>query len=141
ITDFELLERALRRFGFSANCRRVETEAEYVRALRDNPDIILADYVLPAFDGLRALELLQQSGLIIPFIVLTGAVSEETMVECMRRGASDYLLKDRVLRLGPAVKRALEESALRRQKQAAESALRQRNIELEEQYRRAQEAS
>lgn len=139
--DFELIVRELRRFGFDATCQRVETEDEYLAGLRKGPDIILGDYVLRGFDALRALELLRESGTIIPFIVLTGAVSEETVVECMKLGAADYLLKDRVLRLGPAVRRALDETELRRQKQCAERALRQKNLELEEQCRQSQTAN
>lgn len=141
VADFDLVAHELWRFGFIAECKRVETEAEYMVELGKRPDVILADYVLTRFDALRALELLQESGLLIPFIVLTGAVSEETMVECMRRGASDYLLKDRVLRLGPAVRRALDEGELRRQKKAAENALVQKNIELEQQIHKAEAAS
>jgi len=92
------------------------------------PDIILMDYLLGAgFDALRGLEILRESGLDIPAIVLTGMVREETIVECMKRGAADYLLKDRLIRLGPAVSRALEDSELRRQKRAAEATLRKAN--------------
>ncbi|MEP7352581.1 MAG: ATP-binding protein [Acidobacteriota bacterium] len=139
--DYDLVARELRRSGFVTACQRVETESEYLSALTGKPDIILADYKLNGFDALRALELLQESGLVIPFIVLTGAVSEETVVECMKRGAADYLLKDRILRLGPAVRRALDEAEMRRQKQHTERMLRQKNIELEEQYRQSQMAS
>jgi signal transduction histidine kinase len=139
--DFDLVVHELRRFGLEARCQRTETEAEYLLQLQAGPDIILADYMVAGFDALRALRLLQESGLVIPFIVLTGAVSEDTVVECMRRGAADYLLKDRIKRLGPAVQRALEEAELRRQKQRAERSLRQMNVELEEQYQKAQTAS
>jgi signal transduction histidine kinase len=139
--DFELLVHELRRQGFVTDCRRAETEPEYLAELARQPDIILADYMLTGFDALRALELLQRTTLVIPFIVMTGAVSEESMVECMRRGASDYLLKDRVMRLGPAMRRALEEGELRRQKLAAELVVRQKSIELEAQYVQVQAAS
>src|SRR5579862_4287376 len=100
--DFELVAHELRRAGFKSRCERVETEAEYVARLEALPDLILADYSLPEFDALRALRLMQERNLDIPFIVLTGAVNEETVVECMKRGAADYLLKDRLVRLGPA---------------------------------------
>jgi signal transduction histidine kinase len=139
--DFDLVVHELRRSGFAARCQRVETEADYLIQLQEGPDIILADYALSGFDALGALRLLQESGLIIPVIVLTGAVSEDTVVECMRRGAADYLIKDRIKRLGPAVQRALEEADLRRQKQRAERALRQINVELEEQYHKAEAAN
>ncbi len=101
--DFEIAAHALRRAGCDARCQRVETEEEFRTQLLAAPDVILSDYVLPGFDALGALKMLQESGLDIPFIVLTGAVSEGTVVECMKRGASDYLLKDRLTRLGPAV--------------------------------------
>ena len=141
LADFELITHELDRFGFTARCERVETEVDFVARLKEKPDIILADYSLAGFDDLRALEVLQETGLVIPFIVLTGAVCEERVVECMKKGAADYLLKDRMIRLGPAVQRALEDSELRRQKLEAEQALRDKNVELEEQYRQAQAAS
>src|SRR5437773_9260207 len=112
VDDFDIVARELRRAGFTARCLRVETEEEFRIQLQANPDIILADYMLPKFSALGALKALQESSLDIPFIVLTGAVNEETVVDCMKRGAADYLLKDRLTRLGPAVKRALEESEL-----------------------------
>ncbi len=126
--DFELITHELRRAGFKLRCVHVETEAEYLAQLDAGPDIILSDYALPGFDALRALELGQERGLDIPFIVLTGAVSEETVVECMKRGASDYLLKDRLSRLGPAVERALRECKLRSQKRQADAALVESNL-------------
>jgi CheY-like chemotaxis protein len=126
--DYELIVRELRLAGFFVMGHRVETEADYRRLLQLPPDIILMDYVLGAgFDALRALEILQESGLDIPAIVLTGMVREETVVECMKRGAADYLLKDRLTRLGPAVARALEDSLLRRQKRHADTTLRKAN--------------
>src|SRR6202140_3024544 len=141
IADFELITHELDRFGFTARYERVETEEDFAARLQEKLDVILADYSLAGFDDLRALEILQESGLVIPFIVLTGAVREDRVVECVKRGAADYLLKDRIVRLGPAVQRALEESELRRQKVGAEQALRQKNAEIEEQYRQAQAAS
>ena len=121
-SDFEMIGFELRRAGFDARCERVETEPDYLARLQEKPDIILSDYSLPGFGAPRALELLQQSGLEIPFIIITGAVSEETVVKCMKLGAADYLLKDRMARLGPAVTGALVESGLRRQRQASEAA-------------------
>jgi signal transduction histidine kinase len=137
LADFELIANELARFGFHALCKRVETEADYTERLREMPDIVLANNSLTGFDNLRALEILHRSGLVIPFIVLTGTFGEDEVVECMQKGATDYLLKDRILRLG----RALEEGELRRQKISADEALRRRNIQLEEQYHRAQAAS
>ena len=141
LADFELIANELTRFGFTARCERVETEADFAVRLQERPDVILANNALAGFDNLRALEILHESGLVIPFIVLTGAISEDQVVEYMKNGAADYLLKERILRVGPAVQRALEEAELRRQKVAAEQALRRKNFELEGQYRRAQAAS
>ena len=125
--DFFLIAQALRGVGFDAHCERVDTEAAYLAKLDDKPDIILADYSLPGFSAPRALELLAKAAVHIPFIVLTGFVSEETVVKCIKLGAADYLLKDRLVRLGPAIKRALEDSDLLRQKRATEAALRKSN--------------
>jgi PAS domain S-box-containing protein len=125
--DFFLIAQALRSAGFTTHCERVDTEAAYLAKLEDKPDIILADYSLPGFSAPRALDLLAKSSVHTPFIVLTGFVSEETVVKCIKLGAADYLLKDRLVRLGPAVKRALEDSDLLRQKRATEAALRKSN--------------
>src|SRR6266478_3279578 len=125
--DFEIAAHELRRAGFDARCRRVETEEEFRIQLQAAPDVILSDYVLPGFDALGGLRVLRESGLDIPFIVLTGAVSEETVVECMKRGAFDYLLKDRLTRLGPAVTRALAESVLRRKQRESAATIQKCN--------------
>ena len=81
--------------------------------LKPEYDIILADFNLPQFDALRALQFLNESGLDTPFIVVSGAISEEVAVQCMKLGAADYLLKDRMTRLGPAIEHALHEKKLR----------------------------
>jgi two-component system NtrC family sensor kinase len=119
--DFDLVVRGLQRSGIQARCVRVDTEQEYREQLQVQPDIILSDYVLPSFGALHALELLKTSGLDIPLIVLTGMVSEETVVESMKQGAADYLLKDRMTRLGPAVRRAIQERKVRAEKRIAEA--------------------
>ncbi|HKA55665.1 MAG TPA: ATP-binding protein [Candidatus Binatia bacterium] len=121
--DAELVLHALHREGFDPSCQRVETEADYLARLRGDPEVILADYSLPQFDALRALRLLQDRHLDIPFIVITTSVSEEVAVECMKQGAADYLLKDRLARLGLAVRRALQERRLRDEQRRAEAAL------------------
>jgi DNA-binding NtrC family response regulator len=137
--DFDMVVRGLGRSGIHAHCLRVDTEEEYRSQVQSRPDIILSDYVLPSFSALRALQLLEESGLDIPLIVLTGMVSEETVVECMERGASDYLLKDRLTRLGPAVRRALQEQDLRFEKRCAEANALQSNLELQESDRQLRE--
>jgi two-component system NtrC family sensor kinase len=118
--DFDMVVRELERSGIDARCQRAGTAEEYLSQLQRWPDIILSDYSLPSFSALDALRLLEESGLDIPLIVLTGTTREETVVESMKHGAADYLLKDRMTRLGPAVGRALQERVLRIEKRRAE---------------------
>jgi two-component sensor histidine kinase/CheY-like chemotaxis protein len=121
--DAELMAHELRRSWFDPACLRMETESEYLEALKSPCDVILADYRMPQLDAMRALELLQSLGLDIPFIVVSGAMGEDAAVAIMRRGATDYLLKDRLRRLGSAVRAALSEKRMRVEKRAAEQAL------------------
>ena len=137
IADAELMLHELRHADYAPDWRRVQSELDYSAHLEPTLDIILADYTLPQFNALRALHLLRASGLDIPFIVVTGTVSEEAAVECMQQGATDYLLKDRLGRLGPAVERALQQKHLRDEKRQAEAALR----ESEERWQFALEGS
>jgi len=122
--DAELILRELRNAGFQPEWRRVDTEAEFSGSLDPDIDIILSDYALPQFNGLRALELLKDRGLEIPFVLVSANIGEETAVAAMRSGAADYLLKDRLARLGLAVERALERKRLRdeRRRKGKESA-------------------
>lgn len=129
--DAELLVRELRRNGFDPQWKRVETEAAFLAELDELPDIILSDYSMPAFSGLRAAELLLASGLNIPFILISGTVGEEVAVEAMKHGATDYLLKDRIARLGAAVERALEQKRLRDEGRLADSEIRRQLQELQ----------
>jgi nitrogen-specific signal transduction histidine kinase/FixJ family two-component response regulator len=124
--DAFLLERHLGKNGFHARIHRVETASEMVTELAATPlpDLILADYNLPNFSGPEALQILKSSGLDIPFIMLSGAMSETTAVESMRAGAQDYVTKQNLSRLVPAVERELKEADDRRKKLAAELALR-----------------
>jgi len=121
--DCILMLRELQREGFAPDWQRAETEAEYVALLQQPFDLILADYSLPQFDALRALQLVREQGLDIPFIIVSGTISEEVAVECMKNGAADYLIKDRLMRLGPAATHALRGKQLREEKRQAESAL------------------
>lgn len=108
--DAELNERELRKAGLAFVTTRVEEEAALVAALEDfRPDLILADYHLPGFDGLRALAICRERMPATPFIFVTGAMGEELAVESIKAGATDYILKDRLARLGPAARRALDE--------------------------------
>jgi transcriptional regulator with GAF, ATPase, and Fis domain len=121
--DASLVAFELESSGYKAKCERVATEADYRRAVSSRPDIILADYTLPGFNARAALAILRELALDIPLIVVTGSVGEDKAVECMREGAADYLIKDRLARLGQAVKRALEEKVAREARRAAEEEL------------------
>ncbi len=122
--DLELILFELRQSGYVFDWVQVENECDYREQIEKCPDIILADYTLPQFDAMRALLILQERDLDIPFIVVTGSISEEVAVECMKQGASDYLIKDRLGRLGQAVQRSLEQKCLRDEKRRSEHALR-----------------
>ncbi len=112
----------LRRGGFEPQLRRVETEDQFAAALHEGGwDAIIADYHLPRFSAPEALEVYRLSGLDIPFLVVSGAIGEETAVELMRAGAHDYLLKHHLTRLAAAVDRELQQAAARRAKRRAES--------------------
>ncbi len=121
----ELMVRELRRAGFAPNWQRVETEQDYLAHLHPTLDLILADYNMPQFGAPRALQLMQSQGLDIPFIVVSGTMEEGTAVSLLQQGATDYLLKDRLARLGEAVHRALAQTHLRREKQLADAKLRE----------------
>lgn len=128
--DAELLLRELRRAGFEPDWQRVDTEAAYLERLQGAIDLVLSDYAMPQFSGLRALELLKQSGLEVPFILVSGIIGEDTAVVAMKLGATDYLMKDRLGRLGEAVSHALEEFRLRRERRQADEALRTAHLQL-----------
>ncbi len=121
--DAELMVYALKQAGFEVAWQRVDSEADFREQLKNRYDIILADYALPQFDALRALALLQESEQDIPFIVISGTIGEETAVATMRAGAHDYLMKDNLARLAPAVRREIAEAAERHQRREAEAAL------------------
>lgn len=111
--DAELLVHELRQAGFELQWERVETETDFLARLQHPPELIISDYSMPRFSGLKAVELLRQRGLDVPFILVSGSAGEERAVEAMKCGASDYLLKDRLARLANAVTHALEEKRLR----------------------------
>ncbi|RME48796.1 MAG: GAF domain-containing protein, partial [Chloroflexi bacterium] len=106
--DAELMQRALRRAGIACTCRRVDTRADFLRALESEPDVILSDYNLPGWTGIDAFEELREAGHDIPFILVTGALGDTAAVECLQRGMADYVLKSNLERLPLAVRRALE---------------------------------
>jgi diguanylate cyclase (GGDEF)-like protein/PAS domain S-box-containing protein len=126
VTDAELCERALRQAGLAFNSRRVDTRNAFESEL-DNfiPDIILSDFTLPGnFDGLLALDIARRKHPKIPFVFVSGTIGEERAVEAIKQGASDYVLKDRLARLGPAIRQVLEHTRLIEQKSRAEEAQR-----------------
>ncbi len=111
--DAELMALRLQEDGLDPQWRRAQTEAEYLAGLEPVPDLILCDWHLPRFSGQRALALLRERCLDIPFVIVSGGIGEEAAVEALRLGANDYVMKDRPARLGEAVRRALEEKRLR----------------------------
>jgi PAS domain S-box-containing protein len=124
--DTELLERHLRISGSQVSIDRVANSFEMREALANRDyDVVIADYSVPGFGAIPALKLLKQSGRDIPFIILSGTISEETAVAAMRAGAHDYVLKGNLARLLPAVEREIQEAAARHQKRQMEAALHQ----------------
>lgn len=122
-SDAELILHELRRGGFAPEARRVEDQEGFIAALEGDVDVILADYTLPQFDALQALRVLNERKINAPLIIVSGTISEEAAVQCMREGAVDYLIKDRLARLGAAIGQALEQKRLRQEKIEAEKAL------------------
>ncbi len=108
--DAELIEREFRNAKMPFTMKRVETREDFVKAIDDfKPTVVLLDYNLPSFDGISALDIARQKCLHIPAIFVSGAIGEERAVETLKRGAADYIMKDRLLRLVPALNRAIHE--------------------------------
>jgi signal transduction histidine kinase len=129
--DAELVARALRKGGFSVSMVVVQAEAEFERQLPlHRPDVVIADYNLPQWKGMDALDVLRREGLEIPLILVSGALGDITAVECIKRGATDYVLKDGLARLPEAVRRALQEKRLLRLRRQAEDDLARKVEEL-----------
>ncbi|MFO0773747.1 MAG: response regulator [Nitrospiraceae bacterium] len=130
--DALLEERLLRKQGYRPTVVCAQTEAEFLAGIADRPDILLLDASLPRFSAHRALEILRERDLDIPSIIVSGSVGEEEAVSLMRAGAGDYLMKDRLTRLGQAVEGVLENKRLRDAHRQAHNALVQLNGELEQ---------
>jgi DNA-binding NtrC family response regulator len=112
--DALLLERVLRRAGYDVTSERVDTAAAMHAALdRQAWDIVIADYTLPDFNGLAALALVNERGLDLPFIIVSGSIGEDIAVGAMKAGAVDYIMKNNLSRLVPAVERELREAEVR----------------------------
>lgn len=121
--DAQLVILELRHAGYEPDWRCVDTKDAYVDALDADIDIILSDFSMPGFSGLEALEMLTERKLDIPFIFVSGSIGEDWAVRAMKSGASDYLIKDRMARLGEAVRNALEANRLRSEHEKAQAAL------------------
>jgi PAS domain S-box-containing protein len=116
ITDYELALYEIKKVNSDILSKRVDTEEEYVNALRSlNPDIIISDYVMPKFNGMKALELKKEIAPDVPFIMLTGSTNEETAVQCMKAGADDYVIKEHIKRLPHSITSALSNARVRKE--------------------------
>ena len=124
--DAELIEREARKVLPDARFMRVQTREDYLSALESfSPGLILSDYRMPRFDGMSALRLSLVHAPETPFIIITGSMNEDTAVECMKGGAWDYVIKEHLKRLGPAILSSLEQKELRRERMMAQRALRE----------------
>ncbi len=131
--DALLLGRALERGGFALTSERVDTAESMETALRKHLwDLILCDHAMPRFSAPEALQLLKQHGQDVPFIIVSGYIEEDTAVAAMQAGAHDYIMKDRLARLVPAVERELRDAEVRRARQKFEDDLRRAHEELEQ---------
>ena len=123
--DAALLLRAQKRGGFKPFYTRVDNAADLRAALSGSSwEIIICDHAMPQFDSFAALTIVKETGVDLPFIVVSGVIGEEVAVATMKAGAHDYLIKDKLLRLVPAIERELQEAEGRRQRRQAEEALR-----------------
>ncbi len=124
--DVLLIIRELKKGGYHPLYERIETASAMKKALQENKwDIILCDYKMPLFDGLSAITLLRKANIDIPLIIVSGTIGEETAIECMHRGAQDYIMKSNLSRLCPAITREIEEAKNRRNKKQVEDKLRE----------------
>ena len=131
LADSELVLRELRRGGFEVASDVVQTAADFRRKLQaSNPDVVLADYNLGSWRGMEALEIMRGEGRDIPLILVSGALGDVTAVECIKQGATDYVLKDSLARLPVSVRRALREKQVREERRRAEVELARKVEEL-----------
>ena len=130
--DAELILIELKRSGFTVTSTRVDNREDFVAALSPDLDLILADYNLPQFDAVSALQVINKAGLDLPFIIVSGGIAEDVAVAAIHMGAADYLLKDRLTRLAPAIHRALEQKEMRAEQRRTADRL----VESEARFRR-----
>jgi hypothetical protein len=130
-TDLELIEHALKKAGMQFQTKRVDTRDEFIEALHEyGADVILSDHSLPQFNSFEALKLCRNAGLQTPFILVTGTVSEEFAVSCLKQGADNYVLKNNLARLPSAIESALKQREAERAKIKATEELLVQNEEL-----------
>src|SRR6266704_329751 len=131
-----LIQQRLQADGIVSEVLRVDSRADFVKALEQGRfDLILSDYTIPAFNGLSALGLAIQARADVPFIFVSGTLGEDVAIESLKQGATDYVLKDRLGRLGSSVRRALQEVEERKERRRAEEEIRTLNGELERRVR------
>ncbi len=129
--DAELVLHELEKAGFSVSSQVAQTREDCLRLLHENAyDVVLADYNLPQWKGIEAVELMRNQGIDIPLILVTGALGDVTAVECIKQGATDYVLKENLMRLPISVRRALKEKRLRDQRARDQQELAQKAAEL-----------
>src|SRR5580704_11848740 len=134
--DAELIQETLAADGTRCEIVRIQTEADFFAALQQYSfDLILADYTLPSFDGLSALRIARRDRPHVPFIFVSGTLDEEVAIEALKIGATDYVFKTRLSRIGPSVLRALREARERTELSRAEQALRRSETYLAEAQR------
>lgn len=132
--DAELIEYELRREGLGFLSKRVETEEDFITQLNElKPDLILADNSLPSFDGLSALEIANKECPYTPFLFVSGKIGEEFAVNALKKGATDYIFKNNLSKLVPAIQRALKEYNEQIERKKAEDALKKAYLDLEQQ--------
>lgn len=123
--DTLLIIRQIKPAGYEIEYERIETGNEMKKALREKEwDLVLSDFKLPRFNGIDALKILNESGIDIPFIIISGTIGEDVAVECMKSGANDYIMKNNLKRLVPAIERELRDAKVRVKQKQAEEALR-----------------
>jgi signal transduction histidine kinase len=129
--DVGLIERELRKGGLAFETNRVDSRPEFIEALRKyQADVILSDHSLPQFNSFEALKLCRRTGISIPFILVTGSVSEEFAVTCLKEGADDYVLKSNLIRLPNAIINSIKQKQLESERKKSDMALREQNDEL-----------
>ena len=141
-SDAELMEDELKQAGLDFVSKRVATKADFTKQMEEYlPDLILADYSLPGFSGRSALNIVVNQYPGIPFIFVSGALGEELAVELLKKGATDYVLKNNLLRLAPSVNRALKELAECNERKKAEEDLKKSEKELQMKSQTLEEAN